>query len=311
MKKLLLVLIAFTLIVSPLQAGGNRWTSKPPIGSSINWEHPLSKGIVGCWLMNEGGGKKIRNLTGRNNANLNSGGWSLSQKGYALVNDYAVVEKTNTTDTSVFDFLDKRLTIVSGVIEIPFNYNAYDCARMGANYSGYRFTIEPYGGMGLLSRDSAGNQVSFDSYQTGHNTVADGKYHILVGVWNNTTMSAYLDGKFKYTADISSLGAWSFTSGSEGTVELNLRRISNGSASATGKFLFWYFYNRALSPQEIQQLYIDPYCFINPPTIWSKFKTAVAAGVIKTLNGLPWASVKTKNGVAVGNVKTINGAASQ
>jgi len=36
-----------------------------------------------------------------------------------------------------------------------------------------------------------------------------------------------------------------------------------------------------------------------------------AAGVIKTLNGLAWASVKTRNGVAVGSIKTISGVASQ
>src|SRR4030042_101428 len=32
------------------------WTNKPPLGSQINWGHPLSRGLVGCWLMNEGGG---------------------------------------------------------------------------------------------------------------------------------------------------------------------------------------------------------------------------------------------------------------
>ena len=31
--------------------------SCPPLGSQINWGHPLSKGLVGCWLMNEGRGK--------------------------------------------------------------------------------------------------------------------------------------------------------------------------------------------------------------------------------------------------------------
>lgn len=38
---------------------------------------------------------------------------------------------------------------------------------------------------------------------------------------------------------------------------------------------------------------------------------AAAAGVIKTYNGLAWASVKTIDGVAVASVKTINGAAAQ
>ena len=32
-------------------------TEKLPLCSQINWGHPLSQGLVGCWLMNEGGGK--------------------------------------------------------------------------------------------------------------------------------------------------------------------------------------------------------------------------------------------------------------
>jgi hypothetical protein len=34
-------------------------TQKPPLGSQINWAHPLARGLVGCWLMNEGSGNKI------------------------------------------------------------------------------------------------------------------------------------------------------------------------------------------------------------------------------------------------------------
>src|SRR3990167_7263966 len=36
---------------------------KPVVGSQINWGHPLAKGLVGCWLMNERGGRKIIDLS--------------------------------------------------------------------------------------------------------------------------------------------------------------------------------------------------------------------------------------------------------
>ena len=38
-------------------------TLKPPLGSQLNYSHPLSQGLVGCWLMNEGGGKILTDLS--------------------------------------------------------------------------------------------------------------------------------------------------------------------------------------------------------------------------------------------------------
>lgn len=42
--------------------------NKPPFGARINWHHPLSQGLVGAWLFNEGAGSKcfdvINNMVG-------------------------------------------------------------------------------------------------------------------------------------------------------------------------------------------------------------------------------------------------------
>ena len=37
---------------------------KPFRGIQINWAHPLARGLVGVWLMNEGTGNKIYDLSG-------------------------------------------------------------------------------------------------------------------------------------------------------------------------------------------------------------------------------------------------------
>ena len=39
-----------------------RWSEKPPVGTQINWGHPLAAGLVGAWLVNENGGKTLRDL---------------------------------------------------------------------------------------------------------------------------------------------------------------------------------------------------------------------------------------------------------
>lgn len=35
---------------------------KPGPGSEIDWGHPLSRGLVGCWLFNEGAGLRVRDM---------------------------------------------------------------------------------------------------------------------------------------------------------------------------------------------------------------------------------------------------------
>ena len=42
--------------------GGTWGRQKPPVGSQINWEHPMSRGLIGCFLLNENAGVLARNL---------------------------------------------------------------------------------------------------------------------------------------------------------------------------------------------------------------------------------------------------------
>lgn len=39
--------------------------TKPPVGSRIDPGHPLSKGLVGFWIMDEGGGNSVRDISGK------------------------------------------------------------------------------------------------------------------------------------------------------------------------------------------------------------------------------------------------------
>ena len=40
---------------------------KPPIGATLDKSHPLADGLVGAWLMNEGGGLVAHDLSGNGN----------------------------------------------------------------------------------------------------------------------------------------------------------------------------------------------------------------------------------------------------
>jgi hypothetical protein len=40
---------------------------KPIRGLQLNKSHPLARGLVGCWLLNEGTGHKVFDLSGNSN----------------------------------------------------------------------------------------------------------------------------------------------------------------------------------------------------------------------------------------------------
>ena len=46
---------------------------KPRLGLRLNHNHPLAQGLVGCWVMNEGGGDKVFDLSGNGKAGTFSG----------------------------------------------------------------------------------------------------------------------------------------------------------------------------------------------------------------------------------------------
>ena len=41
------------------------WGSvKPPAGSQVDWGHPISRSLIGCWLFNECGGLRVKDISG-------------------------------------------------------------------------------------------------------------------------------------------------------------------------------------------------------------------------------------------------------
>lgn len=57
---------------------------KPPFGAQLDPEHPLSRGLVGCWLFNEGMGNRISDLTDPNLSAVKTGSGSFSWEGDAF-----------------------------------------------------------------------------------------------------------------------------------------------------------------------------------------------------------------------------------
>ena len=83
MKKLLFI---FLLCITTSAFG--QLQQKPMHGLQINWAHPLSKGLVGCWLFNEGSGGQVFDLSGNGNTGTLQGtspSWTSGKFGSAVL----------------------------------------------------------------------------------------------------------------------------------------------------------------------------------------------------------------------------------
>ncbi len=76
---------------------------KPVLGSQLNLGSHLTRGLVGCWLMNEGSGTEVFDLSGygRKMSFVNSPVWSSGKHGSAILLD---------------DASDQYLTNASGIV---------------------------------------------------------------------------------------------------------------------------------------------------------------------------------------------------
>jgi hypothetical protein len=253
MKKIISLLLALSLLFSPCAWAKDLYRAqKPPVGSQIDWKHPLSRGLVGCWLMNEGGGKVTKNLINKRASTLSSNLY-FSQSGI-----YSPGDSANDTINSgdILNMVLNDLTIVF-MVKLP----AYDATRRliikripSANQVGYDIYLNTPGNFNTSFARSALSTLNIVSTRR----IDTNKILSLASVYNRDgNMKQYINGVEDGSVDIS---------GSSTQDCSNTQNLYFGGTSAVsgykGYFYHVYMYFRVLSPSEIQQLYIDPYCFI-------------------------------------------------
>ena len=108
MRKTLIITAILLSLCS--QAWG--WTAgwqKPPLGVQINRSHPLAQGLVGAWIMNEGSGSRISDLSmfGNYGSAINGNSWIGG--GINLVDQEILIKGG---EYGVLSFLGKDFTLV-------------------------------------------------------------------------------------------------------------------------------------------------------------------------------------------------------
>lgn len=242
MRKLIILLLL--LLVSKAGAFNGM---KPIIGRQINRGHTLSKGLVGCWLMNEGCGDKVYDLSGNGYDLTNGAGlsWVAGKFGSAI--DYAGV--------SAFSSI---ATINHNIGNGPFAWIVWvKPTDLSGTWDGV-MSVGNYAPSMYVSGSVAGTPSFYwAGTETNGSAITVNEWVCLACTREGTTVRIYQDGAYK-------------NAGTYGVgVSMANTQFQIGAGKLTGEYLEGIvsnaiFFNRTLSAPEIALLYHDPYCMLKP-----------------------------------------------
>lgn len=235
---------------------------KPPPGTMVDLEHPMGRGIVGCWLFNEAAGSRCNDLSGNNNnlTTVNAGKFVPSSLGIGMScvgNDAgAVLSVTSATNPIL---VTGPLTLVWD--GIPFSAPANNSWIGGITYDGS--SSSPYDACDFVYTNSGffafsiaigGVAKQLSSFMT------NGIRNQLVGTYTSGSQVLYINSV--PVASGSPTGSVGYgTNPYLGVGKQGNTRNPNTFANSL------IIYNRALSPLEVQQIYAAPYCMFLPTGI--------------------------------------------
>ena len=256
-------------------------TLKPPLSARLIPGHPLANGLVGCWLMNEGSGRKIFNLVNYGSSNgiftvvgANYTTWQATSMGIAThYDDNEEWIDCGSNIANIIDFTVDEFTIegygylTSKGIDRDF-LSIYK--EGGANRAiELRYDV----GDDYWEFNCYDNNWQYAKFSQSHTEL--NKWVHLVGLRRGNTFEIWVDGIKGATTD--TIGTI-VTGGSPEIVIGNLNH-SSGYRQWLGDILYARIWDHALTPSEIQSLYINPYAMFEPEPIWLMVHGAAAGGV--------------------------------
>ena len=278
------------------------WIMKPPAGQArLKQGHQLNQGLVGWWLMNEGGGLKAYDISGQGNHGTltNNPTWTIGKRGPALgfdgTNRYVntgITSNTNFSNTTFSGSVWFKTTASTGMLLAKQDIT-------GGSAGGWAVSFGAAQVINVVHKDATGaNVLTRFTTNTGLN---DGKWHHIVFTMTTNTSSSsgqniniYLDGVLNQgsltnTAAVVAV-AWPVYFGNR----------YNTSIPWDGSIDDVRIYMRALSTSEIQSLYYNPLAALEPQTrrIWAPGIDIPSSIANATAKPKPW-TVQPQSPVAI------------
>ena len=262
----------------------------PPHGYGVNTDDPLADGLVGAWYMQEGGGDVVHDSAGGNHGTINGATWATGPWGPALQGDDINPAAVTDTDTEALNFTGDHTLMAWLIPNGTLRHGLI--SRFGERYKGWRFTTDYF--------DATHDKLKY--YNTGCGTVSTGgvllrsltrPVQCALAVRVNVGGTFFVDGI--------EVGSWADTSSSPipTTIPTPIRLGVYGETAwpLAGQLLQCSVFDRALSPSEIQALYLNPYASITPKTQFP-FAAPAAGSTLPSL---------LESGMFAGGFQTIGG----
>jgi len=253
---------------------------KPMYGALLNPYHPLARGLVGCWLFNEGGGNIVYDLSGHGNHGTLGGGtagyrptWVAGKFGSALdfdgTDDYIRISPSDSLDAL------SDMTFIAWL-----KFDEYEEPRRFFNMyyndsDRFQFEYDP-----VYDDLLVWNYINGEESRIFANTLPNlGTWFNFVCTVKGTVWKLYIDGDEKASSD----EGRNLSDLDDGfTTYIGVRYKSSGFAGYFyGAISQVYIFNRALSVEEILQLYTDPFCmFYHSLEVELLYAAAPPAGIV-------------------------------
>ncbi len=223
---------------------------KPVRGIRLNKSHPLARGLVGYWLLNEGSGNKVGDLSGNGNTGTFTGtapSWSSGKFGSAVL--------LPSTD----EYIDVGTQIITQTNNVSFgawfNWSGTTGSNQVIILNG---ATDAAGGYALILRATSSDYVVI---QNGGVGIAVSNFKPTVGVWY-------------YVIAVRDTGTWKlYVNGIQKTLDANpipntpdgITRIGANQVPAeffNGLIDIPMIHNRALPASEIALLHREPFCML-------------------------------------------------
>lgn len=233
---------------------------KPPIGSTLNYNHPLSSNIMAAYLFNESSGNVALDISHNNNHGVLKNGASFLGGMLFLdgVNDYVEVPDSSSLTTT------NELTIIArfNCTNIQSRWN--DIIGKGTSDTDEEYTIVLTNGYFYFDvGQNSGPYVQQTQYFT-NNT-----FHRIAAVHKkisgNSFMQTYRDG-YLGTGAVSSPASTMNNNSVPMSIGKRFYNSDPNSRTFSGFIDYIYLFNKSLSTNELNEIYDNPYVFIDPPS---------------------------------------------
>ena len=243
-------------------------SNKPPLGTQINWDNLLSRGLIGYWAMTEGSGPSIADLSGNGGTGtIINAIWAGGKFGSCLSFD-GNGDYVSVPDNDLYTFGD------GNVKDKPFSVSMWIFYKnLGSDHgfiSKYNNTY-PFNGEWVISGKATTGQIYFQLNDGGvfDRMILTGSASLSTNTWYHvvctysgssltTGMALYINGKKDPSPTLSTSGYSAMHNDAApleigATVRLVYPKYMNGLIDQVA------IYNRGLSASEVTSLYLSPF----------------------------------------------------